>query len=128
MPRTNKLLAIDHSCVLLVYKGESGQFSLPGGKRNGKEKDLRCLRRELKEELPRLRVRRFKRWKRFNMRYRRQRFTMTIFFGKVSGSLRVAKEIDAAAWVRISSLGRIPLSSNTKRILDRAKKDGYLKR
>lgn len=126
MPRTIKLAAIRGDRIILVYKGETKQWSLPGGKLRRKESASKGLRRELSEEVPKLRVRKLRRWRRFNCRFRNQRFTMTVYFGRVSGPLFSNHEIDAAAWVRRWS--RVPLSTNTRRILEALARDGYLKR
>ncbi len=127
MPRTIKLAAINAGRVLLVYKEETRQWSLPGGKmRPTKEKEIKCLRRELSEEIPKLQVRKLRRWRRFNCRMRALRFTITVYFGKVSGPLITAHEIDAAAW--IARWDRVSLSPNTRRILLLLAKFGYLKR
>ncbi len=125
MPRTIKLAAVRDSRVLLVFKGATKQWSLPGGKvSRKKEKPVKCLRRELKEEIPGVRVRALRRWRRFNRTFRGRRFTITVYFGKASGPLLVDHEIDAAAWV--SRWRRMPLSPNTRRILEKLAASGYL--
>jgi len=127
MPRTIKLIAIRDHRVLLVFKGSTIQWSLPGGKTRGKkEDDVTCLRRELFEELPRARMRKLRRWRRFNRKVRSKRFTITAYFGKVTGPLISDNEIDAAAWV--STWRRIALSGNTRHILEMLTARGYLKR
>ncbi len=126
MPRTIKLAAIHEGRVLLVYKEETRQWSLPGGKmRPTKETEIKCLRRELSEEIPKVKVRKLRRWRRFNCKLRAQRFTITVYFGKVSGPLFTNNEIDAAAW--ISRWSTLSLSPNTRRILQMVAKFGYLK-
>lgn len=126
MPRTIKLIAVRGRRVLLVYKASTKQWSLPGGKAAKREKSVRCLRRELKEEIPRLRLKRPRRWRRFNLLSRSVRFTITCYFAEVSGPLFTDHEIDAAAWVR--HWERLPLSANTRHMLERLAHDGYLQR
>jgi 8-oxo-dGTP pyrophosphatase MutT (NUDIX family) len=68
MVKSAKLVAIRRHGrqVLLVRRREDKRWMFPGGRRKQmpKESPKACLRRELREELPKLKVGGFRRWKR----------------------------------------------------------------
>jgi hypothetical protein len=77
----------------------------PGGRKRPKENDRECLRREIKEELPKLRLGRVKLWKEVKAknRYSGRKMNDAIFVAKKPiGRLMIGdkKEIDKAAWCK----------------------------
>ena len=129
MPRAVKLLALRNGRPLLVYKGATGKWALPGGKVLRGESDLAALRRELDEELAGVQVLRLQIWQTFTFRDERtrRRFEVVVYRGAVRGVPVAAAELDAAAWVRTERLARYKrFSSTAPRILRRAGKLGYL--
>jgi 8-oxo-dGTP diphosphatase len=87
----------------------------PGGRRRGRESAKECLRREIKEELPKLRLGRLKLWKEVKAKNRRsgRRMSDAIFItAKASGRLVVGdkQEIDRAAWRKPRGVRLTPTS------------------
>jgi ADP-ribose pyrophosphatase YjhB (NUDIX family) len=88
----------------------------PGGRRRGGESDKQCLRREIKEELPKLKLGRLRLWKEVKAKNRRsgRKTTDAIFVTtKASGHLAIGdkQEIDKAAWrkprgIRLTRISR----------------------
>lgn len=75
----------------------------PGGRKLPRENDKVCLRREIKEELPKLKLGRLKLWKEVKAtnRHSGRRMSDSIFIAdKASGQLAIGdkKEIDRAVW------------------------------
>jgi hypothetical protein len=56
VPKSAKLIAAKRGRVLLVRRRRDGLWMFPGGRRRPREKEIECLRREIKEELPRLKL------------------------------------------------------------------------
>lgn len=87
----------------------------PGGRRRAAESERRCLRREIGEELPKLKLGQVKLWKEVKARNRRsgRRMSDAIFVAKkVSGRLKIGdkKEIDKAAWCKPRGIRLTPTS------------------
>jgi 8-oxo-dGTP diphosphatase len=54
MAKSSKLVAVKRGRVLLVRRRRDGLWMFPGGRKLARESDKDCLRREIKEELPKL--------------------------------------------------------------------------
>jgi len=106
MLKSAKLVAIRRrgQQVLLVRRRKDKLWMFPGGRRKRayRETAKACLRREMKEELPALKVGRFRRWKSLGgrNRYSRKRMSDAVFIASAKGKLRIGapREIDKAAW------------------------------
>ena len=117
--------------VLLVRRRRDGFWTLPGGKRNGSSESLKeCLSREIKEELPQLRLRKCRLWKKVAgvNGISGRRMSDAIYFTRgAKGNLTIGdrREIDKAEWRRPWKLKLTPTS---RYILSRLLSDGLLKR
>jgi 8-oxo-dGTP diphosphatase len=105
MAKSAKLVAARKGLVLLVRRRHDRLWMFPGGRRRSDESERRCLRREIEEELPKLKVGPVKLWKEVKARNRRsgRKMSDAIFLAKkVSGRLKIGdkKEIDRAAWCK----------------------------
>jgi 8-oxo-dGTP diphosphatase len=103
MARSSKLVAKKGGKVLLVRRRRDRLWMFPGGRKRAREDDKSCLRRELKEELPRLKVGRLRLWKEIKSRNQHsgRKMSDAIFLTKkASGQLAIGdkKEIDRAEW------------------------------
>jgi ADP-ribose pyrophosphatase YjhB (NUDIX family) len=101
--KSSKLLAVRHGRVLLVRRRKDGRWTLPGGKRKRPaEHPNRCLRRELQEELPALRVkaRHLRTVKGRNPNTGRRLHKAVFIARMLEGSLRIGdrRELKRAAW------------------------------
>ena len=56
MAKASKLVAAKRGRVLLVRRKRDGLWMFPGGRKRARESDKDCLRREIKEELPKLKT------------------------------------------------------------------------
>ncbi len=63
MSKSAKLVAARRGKVLLVRRRRDGLWMFPGGRKRPRETETECFRREIKEELPRLRLGRVRLWK-----------------------------------------------------------------
>jgi 8-oxo-dGTP diphosphatase len=116
MAKASKLVAAKRGKVLLVRRRGDGLWMFPGGRKRPRENDKDCLRREIKEELPKLKLGRLQLWKQVKAKNRRsgQRMNDAIFIAKkASGQLAIGDEgeIDRAAWrkpygVRLTATSR----------------------
>ena len=117
--------------VLLVRRRRDGFWTLPGGKRNGGSESLKeCLSREVKEELPQLKLRKCRLWKKVGgvNGISGRRMSDAIYFTRgAKGSLTIGdrREIDKAEWRRPWKLKLTPTS---RYILSRLLSEGFLKR
>ena len=103
MARSSKLVAARKGRVLLVRRRRDRLWMFPGGRKRVNESERKCLRREIGEELPKLKLGPVKLWKEVKARNRRsgRKMSDAIFVAKkVSGTLKIGdkKEIDKAAW------------------------------
>jgi 8-oxo-dGTP diphosphatase len=63
MAKSSKLVSVKCGRVLLVRRKRDGLWMFPGGRKRARESDKECLRREMKEELPKLKLGRLRLWK-----------------------------------------------------------------
>src|SRR6202034_2988572 len=103
MAKSSKLVAAKRGLVLLVRRKRDGLWMFPGGRKRARESDKDCLRREIKEELPKLKLGRVRLWKEVKAKNRRsgRKMSDAIFVArKASGQLKIGdkKEIDKAVW------------------------------
>src|SRR6476646_10395304 len=88
--------------VLLVRRRKDKLWMFPGGirKRTYRESAKACLRREMKEERPKLKIGRFSLWKSLagKNRYSGKKMSDAVFIASAKGTLRIGapKEIDKA--------------------------------
>jgi 8-oxo-dGTP diphosphatase len=106
MLKSAKLVAIRRhgQQVLLVRRRKDKLWMFPGGrrKRHFPETPSACLRREMREELPKLKLGRFRRWTKLagKNRYSGRKMSDAVFLAAAKGALWIGapKEIDRAAW------------------------------
>lgn len=116
MAKSSKLLAIRRGKVLLVRRKRDRLWMFPGGRKRARESEKDCLRREIGEELPKLKLGKLALWKdvKAKNRFSGRRMSDAIFVAKkTSGDLTIGdkKEIDRAAWrkprgLRLTSTSR----------------------
>ena len=115
MAKASKLVASKKGRVLLVRRRHDRLWMFPGGRRREDESERRCLRREINEELPKLKLGPVKLWKEVTTKNRMsgRKMSDAIFVAKtVSGSLTIGdkKEIDKAAWCKPRGIRLTPTS------------------
>jgi 8-oxo-dGTP diphosphatase len=115
MAKSSKLVAVKGSKVLLVRRRRDRLWMFPGGRKRARESEKDCLRREIKEELPKLRLGRVRLWKEVKAKNRRSGRKMNDAFflaGKASGQLEIGdkKEIDKAIWRKPRGIRLTPTS------------------
>src|SRR6202795_4789468 len=103
MAKSSKLVAAKRGRALLVRR------------KRARESDKDCLRREIKEELPKLKLGRLRLWKDVRTRNRRsgRKMSDAIFVAaKASGRLTIGdkKEIDKAIWRKPRGIRLTPTS------------------
>lgn len=121
MPKSSKLIAVKGSKVLLVRRRVDGRWMFPGGRKRGDEDEKACLRREIKEELPKLKLGRLTLWKEATNtnRYSGRKMSDALFIAKkASGRLDIGdkKELDKAVWRKPY---RIKLTPTSRYIRDK---------
>lgn len=109
------MVAAKRGRVLLVRRKRDGLWMFPGGRKRPRESDKDCLRREIKEELPKLKLGRLRLWKEVKAKNRRSGRTMSdaIFVtAKAAGPLKIGdkKEIDKAIWRKPRGIRLTPTS------------------
>ena len=115
MAKSSKLVAVKGSKVLLVRRRRDRLWMFPGGRKRARESEKDCLRREIKEELPKLRLGRVRLWKEVKAKNRRsgRKMSDAIFVAKkASGDLTIGdkKEIDKAIWRKPRGIRLTPTS------------------
>lgn len=115
MAKSSKLVAARRGKVLLVRRRSDGLWMFPGGRKRARETDKDCLRREIKEELPKLKLGRLKLWKEVTTRNRMsgRKMSDAIFVAdKATGELVIGdkKEIDRAIWRKPRGIRLTPTS------------------
>jgi 8-oxo-dGTP diphosphatase len=63
MAKSSKLVAVKRGRILLVRRRRDHLWRFPGGQKRERESEKDCLRREIKEELPKLKLGRIRLWK-----------------------------------------------------------------
>jgi 8-oxo-dGTP diphosphatase len=103
MAKSSKLVAAKRGRVLLVRRKRDRLWMFPGGRKRRGETEEQCLLREIKEELPKLKLGRLRLWKEVKATDRRsgRKMNDAIFVArKASGDLKIGdrREIDRAIW------------------------------
>jgi 8-oxo-dGTP diphosphatase len=103
MAKSSKLVATRRGKVLLVRRRRDRRWMFPGGRKRACENETDCLRREIGEELPKLKLGRLRLWKEVKAKNRHSGRMMSdaIFIAKkASGRLAIGdkREIDRAMW------------------------------
>jgi 8-oxo-dGTP diphosphatase len=115
MAKSSKLVAVKRGRVLLVRRRRDGLWMFPGGRRRTREDDRDCLKREIKEELPKLKLGRLRLWKEVKSKNRLsgRKMSDAIFIAKkATGHLIIGdkKEIDRAVWRKPRGVRLTPTS------------------
>jgi 8-oxo-dGTP diphosphatase len=115
MAKSSKLVAAKRGRVLLVRRRRDRLWMFPGDRRRASETEKDCLKREIREELPELKLGRLRLWKEVKAKNRRsgRKLSGAIFFTKkASGSLAIGdkKEIDKATWRKPHGIRLTPTS------------------
>jgi 8-oxo-dGTP diphosphatase len=71
MAKSSKLIVAKRGKVLLVRRRRDRLWMFPGGRKRARETEKECLRREIKEELPKLRLGPVRLWKEVKSKNRR---------------------------------------------------------
>jgi 8-oxo-dGTP diphosphatase len=115
MAKSSKLVAAKRGRVLLVRRRRDGRWMFPGGRKRQNENEKDCLKREIREELPKLKVGRLRLWKEVKSKNRHsgRRMSDAIFIAeKATGHLAIGdkKEIDRAIWRKPRGIRLTPTS------------------
>ncbi len=121
MAKSSKLVAAKRGRVLLVRRRRDRLWMFPGGRRRDREDDKACLRREIKEELPKLKLGRIRLWKEVKAKNRHsgRKMSDAIFIAKkAKGALSIGdkQEIDRASWCKPRS---VRLTATSRYIRDK---------
>jgi len=116
MAKSSKLVAAKRGRVLLVRRRSDRRWMFPGGRRRDREDAKACLRREIKEELPKLKLGRLRLWKEVKAKNRDtgRKMSDAIFIAKkASGALAIGDkhEIDRASLLKPRSSVRLTATS-----------------
>jgi 8-oxo-dGTP diphosphatase len=115
MAKSSKLVVAKKGRVLLVRRRRDRLWMFPGGRKRAGESKRKCLRREIGEELPKLKLGPVKLWKEVKAKNRRsgRKMSDAIFLAKnASGPLKIGdkKEIDRAVWCKPRGIRLTPTS------------------
>lgn len=115
MTKASKLVAAKGGKVLLVRRRVDGRWMFPGGRKLSRETAKDCLKREIREELPKLKLGRLRLWKEVTAKNKRsgRKMSDAIFIAKhAKGRLEIGdkKEIDRAVWQKPYGLSLTPTS------------------
>ncbi|MCK1723009.1 NUDIX hydrolase [Bradyrhizobium sp. 141] len=115
MAKSSKLVVAKKGRVLLVRRRRDRLWMFPGGRKRAGESERKCLRREIREELPKLKLGPVKLWKEVKAKNRRsgRKMSDAIFLAKnASGPLKIGdkKEIDRAVWCKPRGIRLTPTS------------------
>ena len=115
MAKSSKLIVAKRGKVLLVRRRRDRLWMFPGGRKRAGESERKCLRREIREELPKLKLRPLKLWKEVKGKNRRsgRKMSDAIFLTKkASGQLKIGdkREIDKAVWSKPRGIRLTPTS------------------
>jgi 8-oxo-dGTP diphosphatase len=115
MAKSSKLIVAKRGKVLLVRRRRDRLWMFPGGRRRAGESERKCLRREIREELPKLKLGPLKLWKEVKGKNRRsgRKMSDAIFLTKkASGQLKIGdkREIDKALWCKPRGIRLTPTS------------------
>lgn len=115
MAKASKLVAVRRGKVLLVRRRVDGLWMFPGGRKRPRETDKACLKREIKEELPKLKLGRLRLWKEVKAKNKRsgRRMSDAIFIAKdAKGRLEIGdvRELDRAEWQKPRGVRLTPTS------------------
>src|ERR1700755_2364509 len=115
MAKSSKLVAVKRGKVLLVRRKRDRLWMFPGGRKRARESARDCLRREIKEELPKLKVGRVRLWQEVTSKNRLSGRKMSdgiLVVKKASGRLTIGdkNEIDKAVWRKPRGIRLTPTS------------------
>jgi 8-oxo-dGTP diphosphatase len=115
MAKSSKLVAIKRGQVILVRRRRDRLWMFPGGRKRARESEKDCLRREIKEELPKLRLGPVTLWKEVKAKNRRsgRKMSDAIYIAtNTSGRLTIGDkhEIDKAIWSKLRGVRLTPTS------------------
>jgi 8-oxo-dGTP diphosphatase len=115
MAKSSKLIVEKRGKVLLVRRRSDRLWMFPGGRKRPRETEKECIRREIKEELPKLRLGPVRLWKevRSKNRLSGRKMSDAIFIAsKASGRLKIGdkNEIDKAIWRKPRGIRLTPTS------------------
>jgi 8-oxo-dGTP diphosphatase len=121
MAKSSKLVTGKRGRVLLVRRRRDRRWMFPGGRKRQNESAKDCLRREIREELPKLKLGRLRLWKevRSKNRHSGRRMNDAIFIAKnATGRLAIGdkQEIDRASW---RNPRRVRLTATSRYIRDK---------
>ena len=120
MTKASKLVAVKRGRVLLVRRRCDGLWMFPGGRPRPKETEKQCIRREISEELPKLKLGRLRLWKELKGKNRTsgRKMSDAIFIAeKARGKLKIGapEEIDRAIWRKPHG---VRLTATSRRVRD----------